>query len=164
MIQMRIPYSFIKKRTSLSWADVAAGMDRGIFDSTVPVQVASELLESGEQDSPEVARLAGMRADEPMRELIERLMQLEKSEAAMDKLVFLALAWAFERRGHLDDPLRTVEEIYADFDYPKEVAAFVRYMPMQGPDLGSREANERRLMHRWYQYVLDHEQRFRTDR
>jgi hypothetical protein len=32
---------------------------------------------------------------------------------------------------------------------------FVRYMPMIGPDLGSRELNEARMMEYWHGFVSD---------
>jgi hypothetical protein len=65
------------------------------------------------------------------------------------------LAWFYEHRAEVPDPLQRVEEVYADFGYPEQLAKFVRYMPMEGPDLGSREANERRLFERWKRYVDD---------
>ena len=67
-------------------------------------------------------------------------------------LVF-SVSLAYILRKDLLDPLQTVEEVYADFDYPEQIASFVRYMPMQGPDLGSRLANERRLFERWKAFV-----------
>jgi hypothetical protein len=63
------------------------------------------------------------------------------------------LAWLYERRDELPDPLACVDEVYADFDYPPQIARLVRYMPMDGPDLGSREANERRMFERWREYL-----------
>ena len=63
------------------------------------------------------------------------------------------LAWFCEHRGEVPDPLQRVEEVYADFGYPEQIAKFVRYVPMEGPDLGRREANERRLFERWKQYI-----------
>jgi hypothetical protein len=33
--------------------------------------------------------------------------------------------------------------------------SFVRYMPMIGPDLGSRELNEARMMEYWHGFVSD---------
>jgi hypothetical protein len=63
------------------------------------------------------------------------------------------LAWFYEHRGEVPDPLLRVEEVYADFGYPEQIAKFVRYMPMEGPDLGSREANEHRLFERWKRYI-----------
>ncbi|WP_394829859.1 DUF2247 family protein [Pendulispora albinea] len=59
----------------------------------------------------------------------------------------------FEHRADYADPLQTVEEVYTDFGYPPRIAAFVRYMPSDDPDLGSRESNERRLHEKWKRYL-----------
>lgn len=69
------------------------------------------------------------------------------------KWLYLVLDWLYQHRADLADPLQTVEEVYADFGYPECLSSFVRYMPMQGPDLGSRAANEARLFERWKSYL-----------
>jgi len=46
-----------------------------------------------------------------------------------------------------------VEEVCADFEYPEKIAEFVHYLPMSGRDLGSREANVRRLFERWREHL-----------
>lgn len=69
-------------------------------------------------------------------------------------------AWLFERRASVHDPLGMVEEVYSDFGYPPEIAAFVRYMPMVGPDLGNREQNEARLYDHWKSYLVEAGKRF----
>jgi hypothetical protein len=43
--------------------------------------------------------------------------------------------------------------VYADFDYPEEIAGFIRYMPMRGPDLGSKQLNEKRMLETWGRYI-----------
>ena len=44
-------------------------------------------------------------------------------------------------------------EVYSDFGYPPRIAGFVRYMPAEQPDLGSRELNEQRLYENWKRYL-----------
>ena len=75
------------------------------------------------------------------------------SDDVPGKWLYLVLAWLFENRRSVNDPLGRVEEIYSDFDYPREIAPFVRYMPMVGPDLGSREKNEARMYDDWKSYL-----------
>jgi hypothetical protein len=71
------------------------------------------------------------------------------------KWLCVVLAWIFEHRNEYADPLRAVEEVYADFDYPARIASFVRYMPSDDPDLGSRELNEARLYEKWQSYLQE---------
>lgn len=65
----------------------------------------------------------------------------------------ILLAWVYEHREQFDDLLCVVEEIYSDYNYPEELAGFVRYMPSNAPDLGSVEANEQRMITSIGEYV-----------
>jgi hypothetical protein len=54
--------------------------------------------------------------------------------------------------------LGVVEEVYAEFDYPDEVASFVRYMPAGNgydPRRHSEAENEARLYDEWNRFVGD---------
>ncbi|MGH8477564.1 MAG: DUF2247 family protein, partial [Methylococcales bacterium] len=58
----------------------------------------------------------------------------------------------------VSDPLSEVEAIYADFDYPPEIEAFVSYMPVTDgydPSQHSIEKNKARLFSKWKQYLSD---------
>jgi hypothetical protein len=55
---------------------------------------------------------------------------------------------AFIRESDISDKLEAIEEVYSSFDYPEELAGMVRYMPMTGPNLGSKAANEERMLNR----------------
>ena len=76
------------------------------------------------------------------------------------KWLYLALAWLFENRDSVSDPLVQVEMIYADFDYPPEITSLVYYMPCDEPDLGSRELNEARIYANWENYLQAEAKRF----
>ena len=69
------------------------------------------------------------------------------------KFCDLLLTWVYENQNLYPDPLLVAEFIYEDFDAPTEVSEFIRYMPMQGCNLGSKELNEGRMMERWGAYV-----------
>ena len=98
----------------------------------------------------------GPGAHHATRELVESLATAtsdEDQEALRGKWLYLVLAWIFEHRASYPEPLQAVEEVYADFGYPEVIASFVRYMPTSDPDLGSKEANERRLLENWKRYL-----------
>lgn len=59
--------------------------------------------------------------------------------------MYILLHWVFEHKEYYEDPLREVEFIYADFDFPKSIVNFVRYMPTDQPLLSTVEANIERL-------------------
>ena len=153
---MRIPYRFIRDRTRLSWRDIRFGLRNELLDPEAPAALATDRVGELEESPAVLLELAVVSENEPMMELVERLAECEPQRSEDEirrKWLYLVLAWIYEHRHEHSDPLQRVEEVYADFGYPEEVASFVRYMPMVGPDLGSREANERRLFERWKQYI-----------
>lgn len=156
IVRLRIPYRFIRDRTRLSWRDIHFGLVTELLDPKAPVAFAIDQVGELEESPAALLDLAGLGEDEPMMEFVERLAESEPGRSEDEirrKWLYLVLASIYERRHEYSDPLQRVEEVYADFGYPEQVASFVRYMPMVGPDLGSREANERRLFERWKQYI-----------
>jgi hypothetical protein len=155
-MQLRIPYRFVRDRVRLSWREVRFGLENELLDPEVPVELAGDRVAEIADPSAALVELAGAGKNEPTLEIVEQLAQSEPEppeNEIRDKWLYLVLAWIYERRDEISDPLQRVEEVYADFDYPERIATFVRYMPMDGEDLGSREANERRLFERWKRYL-----------
>jgi hypothetical protein len=156
VVRLRIPYQFVRERTRMSWRDVRFGLVNQLLDARAPVELA--VAQVGERAEPSVAllELAGAVKGEAAFELVDHLANEEpphSEDEIRDKWLYLVLAWLYEHRAEVPDPLQRVEEVYADFGYPEQLANFVRYLPMEGPDLGSREANERRLFERWKRYI-----------
>ena len=98
--------------------------------------------------------IAALLSDEQDR-VAELMSALDDPERIHDpressrKWRYLLLKAAFDDRERSQDPLGTVEEIYAQFDYPPSMRPFVRYMPLQSGD----EAGEAALMRRWMDYL-----------
>lgn len=153
LVRLGIPYEFIRDRLRMNWRDVRFGLENELLDPLAPVELAAEQVADLEHPPPMLTALAG---GELTMRLIQQLANGEPpcSEAELrDRWLYLVLAWIYEQRDQYPEPLQTVEEVYADFGYPKQIADFVRYMPMVGEDLGSREANELRLFERWKLYL-----------
>jgi hypothetical protein len=154
-LEIRIPYSFIRQRTRLTWNEVKYGIEERLLRPQDVSQVALDALEQG-ADAAHVADLALSSPNESVLNLVSSLASGEAQQdvrAIQRKWAFLVLAWIFEHRSEYKDPLDIVEKVYADLDYPEQVSPFIRYMPMDEPDLGSRELNEQRLIQRWAAYL-----------
>ena len=147
-----------------SWRDILAGLELGLVAPQTAVDAAVSQMEDPDP-SAAIVELACCSAEDPEALLLlRRLADEEPSEAEGNGFwLYLVLRWILENRELFSDPLQTVEEVYADFDYPEIVAPFVRYMPSEEPDLGSREANEARLVDKWKSFVEQEEARFRCD-
>jgi hypothetical protein len=154
-----IPWSFIRERMRLSWLDASIGYREKLFEWTDVVELACKHLTEGE-DNALVVELAGITKDEANRigELLEQLARDEANDAAdsKKKWLYLSLAWLFENRDSVANPLSEVERLYADFDYPNEVACFVPYMPTTDgydPTTHSAAENHTRLIKNWEDYL-----------
>ncbi|MBX3725016.1 MAG: DUF2247 family protein [Xanthomonadales bacterium] len=156
LVRLRIPYEFVCERTRPSWRDIRFGLLNELLDPKAPVALAIEQVGEVEVPAAALVELAGAGENEPTSEQVRRLADSEPlcSEGGVRaKWLYLVLAWVYEHRSEYSDPLKYVEEVYGDFGYPEQIESFVRNMPMVGPDLGSRDANERRLFERWKQYL-----------
>lgn len=162
IIRTIIPYDFVRKRTWLSWRSVLFGLENELLDPHAPKQLALDQIDTVEEPSSALIALACSH-NEPVRHLIEELSAVEPPvpyAAIREQWLYLVLAWIYEHRNRIADPLQRVEEVHADFGYPEQIAKFIRYMPMDGPDLGSRQANEARLFARWKEYLDEASLRF----
>lgn len=156
-----IPYSFIQRHAALSWRDVLWGYDRQFIGWPDVVYIADERLLQG-SDNPNEIELSCLRSAETqkVRGFLRVLADQEPINGEGDserKWLFLLLARLFEMRADITDPLREVERIYADFDYPSEIESFVRYMPVTeeyDPSQHTTEENNVRLFEKWEQYLL----------
>lgn len=163
LVRTSIPYSFLKPRARLNWREVLFGLDQQLLDPGAPVDIGVDRVMEEDEPSPELVDLASMNRGEEARPLVAALSDREADqtvETIRSKWLYLVLAWIFEQREQLRDALQTVEEVYADFGYPEEVAGFVRYMPSADQELG-RQQSEARLLQRWQTYLESESKKYR---
>lgn len=155
-----IPTNFILERVNLTWREAIWALNHKWFSWASLVDLAVYRLEESSNHPLEVD-LAGVDKSDSWRavEVAKRLADSEPLEAEgviERKWLFLVLYWLFEHRTDFPDALALVEELYADFGYPEEIEAFVRFMPERGsydPTKHSREENEERLFSKWREYL-----------
>lgn len=154
LIRMSIPWSFVRQKAGMTWREILFGLEQELLSRDAPVDFATELLAG---DPPaEVMDLALLEKYESPTALVQKLAENEPEmslAAIRSKWLFLVLAWLWEHRNAESNPLRKVEEVYADFGYPPEIKDFVAYMPSDLPDLGSRRLNEEQLLRLWKAYL-----------
>ncbi len=158
-----IPYEFVSQRVKLDWTELKFGMDHEFIKPKAAIEKATDEICRTDVLPQELIELACLTESEPVADLVTYLAKAEIPHAddqVKGKWLYLVLAWLFEQRDSLVDPLGLVETVYSEFGYPKEITPFVRYMPMDGPDLGNREQNEARMFDRWKAYITQASKRF----
>lgn len=157
-----IPLQFAKSKSSLNWGDCLWAYKRELLTWKDLIQVAVERVESGSANELEI-ELANVHKDNVwlVSEVVQALAEQEghSEEDIKQKWLFLCLAWKYENRESIPDPLGAVETIYADFDYPSSIESFVRFLPPSDgyvPAQFSPEQNHQRLMKMWSEFLLQH--------
>jgi len=141
--------------TELKWREIKFGLDHQFIKPKVALEKADDDLTLGNV-SKDILALADLKDSESSINFVTNLAKNEQPCTDQDirqKWIYLILAWLFENRIQFVDPLTMVEEIYALFDYPREMEPFIRYMPMQGTNLGNKEQNEARMFEHWGNYL-----------
>lgn len=131
----------------LRWMDVKYGLVHGFLSSAGVVEYATNgLVINSPAEQYELACLDSNNHDDILA-CVNRLALSDVSDAddAETVWMFLILLWLFKHRSEYEDPLGVVEDIYADFNYPKSMAPIVRYMPAADPSL----VGEHQLIINW---------------
>lgn len=147
---MKLPLDFVRERVSLSWREVEFGLQNGWLDGDDAVGLAMDEVAKDANPSSDVLELASVLPHE--RGMVPRLVeQLARTSQSFsnEKWLYLLLAWLYCNRTTVPDAFRVVEEIYATFDYPDEIAPFVRYMPAPDPT----RAGETYMLEAWRNYL-----------
>ncbi len=159
-MRQTIPYEFVvKQKIPLSWSELLWGYAHALVDWSFPISMAIDCIQFG-SDSDLIVELASATKSEAHKvgDILTKLASSENAGTeAKSKWLFLALAWLFDQKDSLEDPLAEVERIYADFDYPTEIENLVRYMPTTDgydPSLHSKRENEDRLHTKWADFLV----------
>lgn len=155
-----VPYSFIKKHTSLTWREALWGYERQLIGWSAVVDLAVEKMLEGpgrplEIEISNLGKSEASQAGELLRTIAKKEPE-KKPDIADQKWLFIVLSWLFEHKDDISNPLGEIEKIYADFGYPSEIESFISYMPATDgydPSQHSLEENKDRLLKNWEQYL-----------
>ena len=168
MIARPLPPEFVIGHGQLGWTDAVWGVEHGWIDSNTLIALAINRLQRFEKNPQPELELAALQSVNHA-EAFDLAKQLARTEpSAKDpksKWLYLVSRWVFEHRDQVTDPLGIMEELYADFEYPSELAPLIRYMPpIDGYDPAghTRQENESRLFDKWREYLADAEKRHFT--
>jgi hypothetical protein len=143
---LKIPSQFLARlREPIDWTDLRYGYAHQLVDGQAVIDHACRVLCEAECDNDEILAIAIAKRTDRLEPLIVLVTGPIEPPPDLSRKWALILS-AFINESDVPDKLNAIEEVYSSFDYPEELSGMVRYMPMQGPDLGSREANESRML------------------
>lgn len=125
-------FSFSQTKTNWNWQEILSGMENKIIDRSDVVNYATRVLDEGILGFDWVLKIAIADEYEDILPYIYELINLEDSEddsTIQDKWRYFILKELYAKKSNYEDFNEKVEEIYADFDYPEDMAGFIGYMP-----------------------------------
>ncbi|WP_341684048.1 DUF2247 family protein [Nocardia farcinica] len=138
--KFRIPASFIVDWARVTPRELHYGYTNQWISSADVVELAlGSIVPSGSKMGI-VEEISLLLSDE-----LDRIPELMDQLIDRDDRVwtYLALAWVHENQEEFDDPLKTVDLIFADFGYPQDVGEFVTFMPPYLSDVPPVVRNDR---------------------
>ncbi|MEZ2373267.1 DUF2247 family protein [Arthrobacter sp. RCC_34] len=160
LVNFRIPAVYVAAKAIPATSEIVKGYLDGWIDVSDVVHLAEKFGE-GSPLGEELSLLLSYQYDE-VPDLIRESTHTDArpGEEARRLWLYLALSWVRDHEPDFDEPLRTVEMLFADFDYPDDVAPFADFMPTpQGEEPGVRG-----LYARWRAYLDREEAYFKRDR
>lgn len=130
------PFKVLSELRLVCWSTIFLGFRKGWVKRSDVFDYAIALLMGGDTDQ-EIALIAGGEylSDEELLELIEGKQLGKNAVSALDKwrLAFLlSIEWS---DGSEEDKLCRLQEVYADFEYPEDMALCSIYSQGEVPPL-----------------------------
>ena len=115
-----------------SWQELIWGQRNHIIRNRDIIEYAKYMLEEDIKGFSDVLELSIANEDEDITSLLVKLADLDEEgpdEAIKEKWQYAILLDLYNNQDEYDNVYENVEKIYADFDYPANMASFIRYMP-----------------------------------
>ena len=154
---IQIPYSYFSESVNLNWYDISIAIENAYLPIKSGIEHAIKEIEGNLDYNDGVLNLAMISPNDTSshEEISKNIVQLaelvsdEDKSKAKEKILFVLLKWLFENQKNYDDPLRVVEIVYDDFDFPEIIKDFVRYEPSPHTIKGAMDENIKRLYNNW---------------
>jgi hypothetical protein len=144
-------------RDPLSWSELSYGYSHELLNPPVVIAIADKALNTAGHAIEQIIALAIASPMDSLRvhldEITNTINEGQSKESVEKRWAIILTAWTVESDSDPSSLLDRVECVYSDFNYPEELRQFIRYMPMNGPDLGSKEANEANMINRLNAFV-----------
>ena len=159
---IQIPYSYFSESVKLNWYDISIAIENAYLPIKSGIEHAIKEIEDNLDYHGAVLNLAMISPNDTSsyEEISKNIVQLaelvsdDDKSKAKEKMLFVLLKWIFENQNNYDDPLRVVEIVYDDFDFPEIIKDFVRYEPSAHAIHGAMDKNLKRLYNNWQNYLI----------
>ena len=158
-LSLMIPLSYAVKLIDLNWNDIYFAFINGYINNSEVVDFAVMSLNSDDlQKDDEFLNLVCSSSNGVDSEgiIIYLNNKIDKSttDNSKEKFLYVVLSFLYDKRDYFEDVFRAIEVIYADFEYPKIMIPFVRYMSNNEKEFFDFPVDESELLYlNWQKYI-----------
>lgn len=158
-LSLMIPLSYAVKLIDLNWNDIYFAFINGYINNSEVVNFAVMSLNSDDlQKDDEFLNLVCSSSNGVDSEgiIIYLNNKIDKSttDNSKEKFLYVVLSFLYDKRDYFEDVFRAIEVIYADFEYPKIMIPFVRYMSNNEKEFFDFPVDESKLLYlNWQKYI-----------
>ncbi len=147
-MKMIIERQFGKRIMELSWAEAKFAIAKGWMQPGVAVDLAIKALESDDfsQEEAELAAL-GYSDQTAIADNLEALCP-GSFEMDNDKWAKIFVAWLYEHRAEIENPIQSLEMLWADFEYLETIEPLAN-------QYSHKESPHRNLESEWKKFLDD---------
>lgn len=143
----------------LTWSEILYGLNHSFINDKGVVDYAFlKLDERSSSDEIELASLSGSELYQVVDILTKLASDAIGKNIFLESWLYLFLSWIYDHRDSFSDPFGAIEELYADFDYPEDVATIVRYQLLPEGEVGGDEY----LYNNWQRLISLYKQRLKS--
>lgn len=158
---IQVPYEYFSELVKLNWYDILFAVQNNYLSIKAVVEHACYEVKGKENYHELELELAitsqnDIEASDKIMRNIAELAELVSDDDKLrfnDKVLYVLLSWIFEHQGNFVDPLRVIEIIYDDYNFPESMKDFVRYEPSTNAIINSRDQNVDRMFSNWQSYL-----------
>jgi len=159
---INIDYSFVGNIVDMNWVDIQWAMRQGIIDQKFAIEFAISRI-SGDVYCDEEMSIAIQEYDsapdvDHFVNILSSKRRVDPGKSPERKWLFVILRKLYVESDRDGDVFSRVEDVYAEFNYPKAIEGFVPYMPPTDgydPSIHSAEENRKRLLSQWASYLIE---------
>ncbi len=145
-MNLTIDRQFGKRIIDLTWPEVSFAVSKGWMEPGVAVDLAVKALESDSYSQQEVELAALDYSDKYGIVAILEALSPNTYAVDNDKWAKVFVTWLYEHRSELENPIQSLEMLWADFEYPESIAHFAnQYSP--------NESHDRNLVSEWKRFL-----------
>lgn len=147
-------FNFYQVKKKWSWQELLVGLENKIISRKDIIKYAIFILDEGILGFELALKVAIADECEDIFPYIHELIKLETFEEnkfTRDKWRYLILKELYDKKSEYDNFNQMVEEVYADFDYPDEMAGFIGFMP---------SINGKSMEESWREYLTNSKKKF----